>query len=143
MSNTYNGLEFGTSLLARWAAFFHLAGWSWQANPAPVNDWTPDFRVSFPCGHSECPEQHVILVSVLAIDGMDRIAGHPALKHAYTVSDAEGTTFGDACAVFGTTPSASRWAMAHGAGGGDDSVLNSVPNAAELWRRAGDLVSSS
>lgn len=82
---------------------------------------------------------------MLAINGMDRIAGHPALKHAYTVSDAEGNTFGDAGAVFGTTPSASRWAMAHGAGGGDgdDFVLNWVSNAAELWRRAGELVSSS
>lgn len=140
MGYRYNGLEFGTRLLARWAAFFDLAGWSWQANPAPVDDWSPDFRVSFPCGHSECPKQHVILVSVLAVDGIDRIIGHPALQHSYNVADAEGNAFGDAGAVFGSTPSVSRWEMAHGSGGGIDSVLDWVPNAADLWRRSGDLV---
>lgn len=143
MTAYYNGLEFRSKLLAHWAAFFDLAGWSWRNNPAPVGDWLPDFSVSFDCGHSECPEQHHLLVSVLPIDTIEGIGGHPALGHCYMVSDEVGNRLADAGAVFGRTPFVSRWEMAHGAGGGVESVPNWVNDAAEMWRRAGGLVGAS
>jgi hypothetical protein len=54
MSANYNGLRFSTSLLAQWAAFFDLAGWSWWSNPQAIDSWQPDFKVEFPCVHPEC-----------------------------------------------------------------------------------------
>lgn len=143
MTRHYKGLEFRTKLLAQWAAFFDLAGWTWHVNPAPVGDWLPDFSVAWPCGHSECRAQHSLLVSVLPVDRIAGISEHPALQHRYAVEDGAGRSRADAGAVFGTTPFASLWEMSHGAGGGTGSVADWVSDAAELWRRAGDLVTAS
>lgn len=141
MTSYYNGLEFSTGLLARWAAFFDLAGWEWYSNPAAVSDWQPDFKVVFPCGHSECPSEHSLLVSVLPISEVTGIADHPALRHEWGVRDEAGNSVADAGAVFGSTPFVSQWVMAHGAGGGFETVPNWVTDAPELWRQAGGLVS--
>ncbi|MGF6995517.1 hypothetical protein [Paraburkholderia sp. GAS32] len=143
MASHYNGLEFKTTLLAQWAGFFDLAGWSWRTNPAPVGDWVPDFSVAFLCGHSECPKQHSLFVSVLPIDKIEDISAHPALKHVYSVADEAGNVLADAGAVFGIGPFVSHWEMAHGAGGGIESVPNWVSDAVELWHRAGRLVKAT
>ena len=60
----YNGVQFRSRLEAQWACFFDQAKWKWDYEPMDLSGWTPTFRVEFPCGHSECPETHVILVEV-------------------------------------------------------------------------------
>jgi hypothetical protein len=140
MSCYYNEMEFRTKLLARWAAFFDLAGWAWQVNPAPVGDWLPDFSVRFPCGHSECAGEHFLLVAVLPVEDMTSMLGHPALQHRYSVEPVTGKSRAHAGALFGASPAASGWEMAHGEGGGTYDVPFWVDNWSELWRRAGQLV---
>lgn len=136
MSAIYDGLEFETSLLARWACFFDLAGWRWARGPVAIEEWKPDFRVTFECGHSECSGSHTILVSILAVDRIDSVQGHPALAHRYFVKDSKGAHLADAGAVFGSNPSATQWEMSHGAGGGIESVLGWVREANSLWAKA-------
>ncbi|MBR8426219.1 hypothetical protein [Burkholderia cenocepacia] len=142
MSFNYDGLEFRTRLVARWAAFFDLAQWTWHTNAAPIGDWTPDFLVSFPCGHSECRDEHRLLVSVLPVDNIDSVAGHPALQHRYSVEDHTGRSRADAGAIFGASPLVSKWEMAHGAGGGISAVPEWVINHHELWVLAGGFVNA-
>ncbi|HBC3869130.1 TPA: hypothetical protein KD877_004731 [Vibrio parahaemolyticus] len=52
MTTIYNCLEFDTELEAIWASFFDLAGWQWWYNPVAIDNWKPDFKVTFPCAHS-------------------------------------------------------------------------------------------
>lgn len=133
----YDGLVFKTRLEAQWAAFFDLAGWEWRMNPAPVGDWAPDFRVTFPCGHSECGPTHTLLVSVVPTANKADLPLHPVSKRRYTV---EGYSAADAGAVFGSNPDATSWEFSHGAGGGVFDVPFFEGNASALWERAGKLV---
>ena len=142
MSSTYDGIDFETELQAKWAAFFDLVGWVWKKNPAPVANWKPDFRVTFDCGHSECGGSHTVLVSVLPLDDTEGVKGHPALMHVYSVKDSRGNYIADAGAIFGSSPSATRWEMAHGAGGGIENVTKWVIDANSLWNQAASRVSS-
>lgn len=139
MAFTYNGLAFETKLLATWAAFFDLAGWQWSRGVVPVGDWVPDYRVTFECGHSECNGSHTILVSVLPVDDLEKIQGHPALSHFYGVRGHAA----DAGAVFGNTPRATYWQMSHGAGGGSEEVSRWCSDEVSLWRRAVSLVNTA
>lgn len=139
MSVSYNGLVFETRLLATWAAFFDLAGWKWSRGVVPVGDWVPDYRVTFDCSHSECSGSHTILVSVVPVDDLDKVQGHPSLTHFYGLPGHAA----DAGALFGNTPKATSWQMSHGAGGGSEDVSNWCSAAGSLWRQAAELVSSS
>lgn len=139
MTATYNNMMFDTPLLAQWAAFFDLAEWHWSTNPASINDWKPDFLVSFQCGHSECDGSHKILVSVLPVNNLNEIKGHPALSHRYQVS-VDGSSIADAGAVFGPSPDLTQWEMSHGSGGGIESVMNWTPNSDDLWRKARERI---
>lgn len=143
MPATYDGLEFRTELDARWAAFFDLAGWSWWYNPAPIDDWKPDFRVRFVCKHSECDGQHTLLVSVLPVAELKGLSGHPALRHPYGTRGTEAFIPADAGALFGSHPEATTWEMSHGAGGGTASVVDWVDHAVEQWQRVGERVSGT
>ncbi|GLQ88579.1 hypothetical protein ISS98_16185 [Dyella flagellata] len=136
MTAIYNELSFDTPLHARWAAFFDLAGWHWSACVARVDNWKPDFRVTFACGHSECSDSHTLLVSILDVADISGVKDHPALSHRYGV---KGTS-ADAGALFGATPKATQWEMSHGAGGGLDDVVAWTPNAEQLWKEAKTLV---
>lgn len=141
MTAMYGGMEFGTALEARWAAFFDLAGWTWRCNPAPVADWKPDFHVTFPCDHSECGGSHSLLVSILAISDMQASGGHPALGYAYGARSFSNISIGaDAGALFGTDPSVTYWEMSHGAGGGVSDVTQWVHDALALWDTASERV---
>ena len=82
MSAKYDGLVFRTELEATWAAFFDLAGWRWSVNPEPVENWAPDFRVSFDCGHSECGGSHSLLIAVLPLANIEDFGNHPC-KHYF------------------------------------------------------------
>ncbi|MCR5942646.1 hypothetical protein FG152_17740 [Ochrobactrum sp. XJ1] len=143
MAAIYDGLVFKTTLEARWAAFFDLAKWDWDVNPVPVGDWVPDFRVSIPCGHSECSGSHDLLVSILPVANIDDAGNHPALLQRYEIEGpgSEHHKGIDAGAVFGINPHVSRFEFAHGAGSGVDDVPMWVENANALWEQAGKRVS--
>lgn len=140
MSAIYKGLEFKTRLEAQWAAFFDLAGWSWWSNPAAVGNWRPDFKVSFECDHSECNGEHTLLVAVLPAADVKAFDAHPCLAHAYGVKSPQGEWLADGGAAFGSSPSVTRWVIAHGAGGGVEDVHFRVANANARWAEAEGLV---
>ncbi len=139
MTGIYNGIQFNTKLEATWAAFFDLAGWQWWHNPASIDDWKPNFKVTFECGHSECGGSHTLLVSVLAVKSLDGLHGHPALSHQFTVPNSNA----DGGALFGNNPTATKWVIAHGAGGGEEDVYFRVDNTDELWAQALAMLSSA
>lgn len=141
MAAIYDGMEFRTALEARWAAFFDLADWTWRCNPAAVDDWKPDFEVTFPCSHSECNGSHTLLVSILPVADLAGVHGHPALHYSYfRNNESDKHIDADAGALFGTHPSATTWEMAHGAGGGTDSVPGWRHDSERLWAAAGERV---
>ncbi|WP_413791120.1 MULTISPECIES: hypothetical protein [unclassified Pseudomonas] len=142
MSASYKGLEFQTELLARWAAFFDLAGWQWNTSVSPVFNWKPDFMVTFPCGHSECGGSHTLLVSVLPVDTIDSLRAHPAIRQPYCVRDESDQILADGGALFGNGPNATHWEITHGAGGGYEDVYFRVNDAARFWHETRSLVRS-
>jgi hypothetical protein len=127
---TYRGVRFRSRLEARWATFFDLAGWQWRYEPIDLNGWIPDFWVSFPCGHSECPSTHELYIEVKPYRTLAGFAGHAVTKI-------------DRCsepspAMFGWHPDVTGWEMAHGAGSGIYSVTGWVEDADKLWSEAGN-----
>lgn len=143
MIATYDGLQFKTHLEAHWAAFFDLVGWKWQVNPAPVDNWCPDFRISFECHHSECHGSHTLLVAVLPFKSMAEFRSHPCLSYSYGMREEGNKTvriMADSGAAFGVGPTVTEWEMSHGGGGGTENIYMRVQNADELWQKAGRLV---
>lgn len=140
MASYYKGLEFKTSLEAQWAAFFDLAGWSWWVNPRAIENWRPDFKVTLPCGHSQCGGSHTLLVSVLPISDVAAVKEHPCLRYSYKVKDKDGEWIADAGAIFGNDPTATIWEMSHGSGGGVESVMNWASMVDEHWIKAKSLI---
>ncbi|WP_339436822.1 hypothetical protein [Pseudomonas sp. EL_65y_Pfl1_R32] len=138
MTVIYDGLQFRTRLEAQWAAFFDLAGWEWRANPAPVGDWLPDFRVTFPCTHSECGGSHTLVVAVLSMSRVEDFNHHPCLTHIYGIEPPYNARHPsvDAGAAFGTSPKVTSWEFSHGAGGGMFNVEYFVDDADLLWAKA-------
>lgn len=140
----YRGVGFRSLLEARYAALFDLAGWGWEYHPpGAFGGWWPTFRVEFPCGHSECPDTHVLLAEVAAHRTLEGFEGHPCLGYpcgGWHDAEAEGIP-ADAGAAFGDHPSVSRWEMSHGAGGGVYSIADWVDgDLGAGWRRADELV---
>ena len=145
MSASYNGLVYRTELEATWAAFFDLAGWRWNINPEPVENWAPDFRVSFDCSHSECGGSHSLLIAVLPLSKIEDFGNHPCKQYFFGGWDAEKDAPAiseDGSAAFGVNPSVTLWEISHGAGGGVEDVHFRVNNANELWKEAQSLVQS-
>lgn len=108
----YDGVQYRSRLEARWAVFFDLAGWKHEYEPIDLPGWSPDFRVEFPCGHSEFLEAEGKAIKVISAD---------------------------ASAAFGANPEVTYWSMSHGSGGGDECLMNWVPNYGQLWRKAGNV----
>ncbi|EII3443232.1 TPA: hypothetical protein GRI96_23975 [Vibrio parahaemolyticus] len=136
MVTVYNGLKFDTELEAIWASFFDLAGWQWWYNPVSIDNWQPDFKVTFPCSHSECGGSHTLLVSVVATDDIKSMSKHPSLSHSFEVRDEQQKIVADGGALLGLSPSISKWEIAHGSGGGLEDIFFRVQNANELWQKA-------
>lgn len=138
----YRGVEFRSRLEARWAAFFDLAKWDWQYEPVDLEGWTPDFRVEFPCGHSECSGSHVLLVEVKPYFSIAEFSGHPCMDYSYGRSWGDNIRLipADASAAFGNDPSVTEWEMSHGSGGGIESIENWVDDVETLWIQAGNAV---
>lgn len=135
----YDRVLFRSRLEARWAAWFDLAGWQWEYEPIDFVDWSPDFRVRFHCGHSECNGSHVLLVEVKPFWSM--FAGH-AVHRYMGCGLGESWMPAEFCssAMFGSNTKETYWSMAHGAGGGDECVEHWVNDHATLWKTAGNIV---
>lgn len=144
----YAEVMFRSRLEARWAAFFDIVKWDWQYEPIDLNGWSPDFRVKFPCGHSDCPEYHVLLVEVKPYFDLSEFEGHPCMRYLYgQIYDRNGrltdkTIPADSSAAFGNDPDVTYWEMVHGAGGGIENVRNWVEgiDVDSAWKQAGNLV---
>jgi hypothetical protein len=113
-------------LKLQWARFFALVGWEWKLSPRPGFD----FKVTFPCGHSECHGSHTLLVRVV-----ERTRDALAKSHSKKFS-ADQTYTEPHPALFGDGPENTFWQMAHGAGGGVEAVAQWVPNASAIWEKA-------
>lgn len=142
----YNGVLFRSRLEARWAAFFDLCKIEWQYEPVDLHGWTPDFRLKFLCGHSDCPDYHTLFVEVKPYSDVDDFRDHPCMSWTcgwrYNDLIGEEEKLGaDGAGGFGINPEVTVFEIAHGAGGG----LFDLPfflhgNTAELWKRAGNIV---
>jgi len=136
MTTIYNGLEFDTELEAIWASFFDLAGWQWWYNPVAIDNWKPDFKVTFSCTHSECGGDHTLMVSVVPTRDLESQSLHPSLSYSYGVYDKNKRYVADGGALLGMSPRVSRWQISHGSGGGVEDMFFRVDNANELWEKA-------
>lgn len=136
----YKGIRFRSRLEARWAAFFDVIGWKWEYEPLDICGWTPDFQVSFPCGHSDCPPTHSLLVEIKPYLTIDEFEGHPCTLYAYGQNE-EQRIPADASAAFGNNPHVTEWEMSHGAGGGIENLSRWCDcNIDEVWITAGNIV---
>lgn len=137
----YNGVRFRSRLEARWAAFFDLIGWKWEYEPIDINGWTPDFRVTWPCSHSECSGSHSILVEVKPYYSIDDFEGHPCLGYPFGIGKDDEKIPADAAAAFGIDYTVTEWEMVHGVGGGIDTIETWVHADLEaMWKEAGNMV---
>lgn len=144
----YRGVQYRSRLEARWAAFFDLAGWQHEYEPIDLPGWSPDFRVEFLCGHSGCEKtegkrdgSHVLLVEVKPYFHLEQFKGHASGHYAGCGLGKNWTP--ELCcsaARFGANPEVTHWIMSHGSGGGDEHLIDWVPNHDTLWRQAGNVV---
>ena len=136
----YNGVQFRSRLEARWAAFFDLAGWEWEYEPIDLVGWSPDFKLTIPCLHSECNGQHVLLVEVKPYFHLSYFNWHQCMNYPYGGLGEDGIP-ADASACFGANPRTTQWEMVHGAGGGIYSVETwGMMDVDSLWKQAGNIV---
>lgn len=137
---TYAGVRFRSRLEARWAAFFDLAGWSWEYEPADLAGWSPDFLVTFPCpmADHDTPHTHPLMVEVKPYTALEQFHDHVAW------SMMEGD-YPHGIAVLGLSPVVSAFGdyLPHA----DQCCVNEtysvpyfVPTWSTLWRTAGNTV---
>lgn len=150
----YRDVQFRSRLEARWACFFDLAHWKWEYEPIDLEGWTPDFRVEFPCSHSECRTwingkemnygSHTLLIEVKPYYSIKEFENHPCMLYGYGGLSKEeggaGRIPADASAAFGINPEVTYWEMIHGAGGGSETIHRWVfDDVNKLWKAAGNL----
>ncbi len=117
-----------TKLEKQWRVFFGLFGWECKYRPAYRGRLQPTFRVSIPCGHSECYGSHDLYVFVLDVKSVE--------EFGVTVWDLGDPYHSPHPALFGADPSVTTWEMAHGAGGGVECVANWVRDCKHAWGTA-------
>jgi hypothetical protein len=110
-------------LKLQWARFFTLAGLDWRLSKRRGFD----FIVTFPC---QCAGLHTLAVRVCEKTHVALARKHDEL---YDVGFMYATPHP---ALFGDGPEDTYWQMAHGGGGGDETLSARIRNAEELWRRA-------
>lgn len=136
----YKDVLFRSRLEARWAAFFDLCGWEWEYEPIDLYGWTPDFRITFPCGHSECNGSHTLLVEVKPYYDLKEFKGHPCMKYEFGTWGDEIIP-ADGSAAFGANPIVTYFTIVHGCGGGVFRIVFFLNRGWEkLWRMAGTKV---
>lgn len=145
----YNGVQYRSRLEARWAAFFDLIGWQHEYEPIDLPGWSPDFRVVFQCGHSECEKTegkrdgfHTLLVEVKPYFSIEQFKGHASGRYLGCCIGDDWTP--DLCcssAQFGANPEVAYWHMVHGSGAGDERLIDWVRSGySQLWKQAGNSV---
>lgn len=110
-----------------WARFFSLLGWRWRVSRAPGFD----LNLTIPCTHSECSGAHELLIR---IEHGSREYFKKFHDDLFDVTEVWGTP---SPALFGDNPEDTFWTMAHGSGGGDESIPQWVPDWKAIWQRAG------
>ncbi len=141
----YQGVWFRSRLEARWACFFDQAKWKWEYEPIDLLGWTPDFRVEFPCGHSECSKSHVLMVEIKPYYSISDFEGHRCMDFPYgearVKSGPASMIPADASAAFGNHPNVTLWEMSHGSCAGIETVKDWVSgDIDDLWKTAGNIV---
>lgn len=138
----YNGVQYRSRLEARWAAFFDLIGWQHEYEPIDLPGWSPDFRVVFPCGHSECPATHELLVEIKPYFSLSQFKGHASGRYlGCCIGKDWSPELCCSAAQFGANPEIGYWSMSHGSGGGDTHLVGWIPNGySRLWSQAGNVV---
>lgn len=149
----YRNVVFRSRLEAWWAAFFDRVGWEWEYEPIDLYGWTPDFYVRFECSHSECcygssgyknwRGYHDLFIEVKPYWSIEEFAGHPCLKYQFGTNYDTGEEI-PASAAFGINPTVTEWCMAHGAGGGMETIAHGRwlggHDPMDTWRLAGNDV---
>lgn len=137
---TYKGVRFRSRHEARWAVFFDVLEWAWEYEPIDLKGWSPDFRVTFPCSHSECSGSHSLLVEVKPYFHLEEFIGHPCMDYPYG-RNGDKEIPADASACFGNGPRVTRWEMAHGVGGGvyDVESWENI-DLEDIWAMCGNVV---
>jgi len=154
----YKNVMFRSRLESRWAAFFDLLAWKWEYEPIDFADWTPDFYVEIPCGHSECNPTHDVYAEVKPYRSIKDFEGHPCSgwlcgeKYSDGGEGKEVSLGVDAAMMLGINPGVAQIEdMSHGAGGGCFDIRFFVPRdgnvglyqgslSEELWSEAGSIV---
>jgi hypothetical protein len=90
-----------------------------------------DLNLTIPCLHSECSGSHELLIRM---DEGQREYFKKLHDGLFDVEEAWGTP---SPAIFGRNPEDTFWTMAHGAGGGEESLDQWIPDWKTLWVRAG------
>jgi len=135
----YADVWFRSRLEATWAAFFGLADWAWLYEPIDLEGWTPDFRVEFRCGHSNCQPTHKLLVSVKPFFSFGEFKEDPQSAQLDIFHFGSRFPDVDAYAWFGIAPSVSFWSMIHETNWNPFHVPEWIPNWKELWAKAGNI----
>src|ERR1700722_5210482 len=113
-------------LKLQWARFFTLPGWNWQLSPRPGFD----FKVTFPCQGSECGGSHSLFVRVVDLEHFDLVVSHDKTFDIGRMYRAPHP------ALFGDGSENTHWQMAHGGGGGSETLDGRFGGLKELWERA-------
>jgi hypothetical protein len=164
---TYKGVNMRSRLEARWAAFFDLVSWRWEYEPIDLLGWSPDFRVSWDCTHSECTKtylctpggkecrcdprcrcvaggwisardgEHSLLVEIKPYFDNKDFKGHPCLQY----TECYGTGIpADAGVGLGANPDiGTGWFMVHGDGSGEYTLDCWASDVQAHWDEAGNM----
>lgn len=129
LRSTLKGEKGNMRLKLKWARFFTLAGWNWTLASQSAGF---DLIVTIPCSHSECDGSHVLAVTICEMP-LDAL-----VEKCRALYDAQSAYQSPHPAIFGPGPQNTRWEMAHGAGGGTESVSQWLgeSKANGLWERA-------
>ncbi len=137
-----------TRLEKQWAWFFTFAGWTWKYHPNVEYFLRPTFRVSFQCGHVDCPRCHELDVFLQNVERVEdfgvTIWNLASARPPRNEFMAAGSPYDPPhAALFGARPSATTWEMVHGEGGGMECVEHWVLDWRGYWAMAGALAGTS
>lgn len=129
---SYAGVDFRSRLEARWAAFFDLAGLTWDYEPIDLPGWTPDFLLRARTG-SLLVEVKPIDLSDGDVSEFDKAFNYWRNYQVLLLGLGPLVRTGVIGAILDTPDaSANDWLEVHDA----LSVINPV----EKWRQAGNIV---
>lgn len=106
----YAGHQFRSRLEARWAACFDRAKLRWEYEPFDLVDWTPDFRLTFPC--YVCDTHHRVLIEVKPYEEWDLFSTHVARQYLTRVETGQDRNIpADGIGLHGLQPEMVKWGI--------------------------------